>query len=219
AETATSASSGAFRMEHRIGKRIIVVGSSNAGKSTLAAWLADALDAPFIELDALHWEPGWVEADDDVFRDRVRRAIQTDSWVMDGNYIPQQQDISWPDADTIVWLDLSLATVLRRCVRRTWRRWRTRELLYGGTNRENFREHLMIWSLDKSLISHILRTHRARRRTYTAAPIDPRWSHITFIRLRSVEEVERWLDSIVASFESADMKESTGELKEPGTAA
>ena len=210
---------GVIRLEHRIGKRIIVVGSSNAGKSTLGARLACALDVPFIELDALHWEPGWVEADDEIFRDRIHKAIQVESWVMDGNYISQQQSVSWPAADMIIWLDLSLPTVLRRCVRRTWRRWRTRELLYGGTNRENFREHLKIWNPEKSLIPHILRTHRARRRTYAAATIDPRWSHTNFIRLRSIEEVGRWLDSVIASIESPATTEITDELAEPGAAA
>ncbi len=65
-----------------IGKRIIVIGSSNAGKSTLAHCLAERLGVPLIELDALHWEPGWVEAERAVFCERVRRAIAPASWVM-----------------------------------------------------------------------------------------------------------------------------------------
>ncbi|HET7036741.1 MAG TPA: shikimate kinase, partial [Thermomicrobiaceae bacterium] len=109
-----------------IGKRIIVVGSSNAGKSTLAERLAARLGVPFIELDALHWEPGWVAAEREVFRERVRRAIAPAAWVVAGNYLSQQQDVSWPAADTIVWIDLPLTTVLRRCVARSWRRWRSR---------------------------------------------------------------------------------------------
>ncbi len=174
-------------MDQSIGRRIIVIGSSNAGKSTLAQRLAERLGVPFIELDALHWEPGWVMAAREVFRERVRRAIAPASWVMAGNYIGQQQDVSWPVADTIVWLDLGLPTVLRRCVVRCWRRWRSRELLWG-TNREVFWEHLMLWNPDKSLIAYTIMTHRARRRKYEAFTREPRWSHLTFIRLRSVEE-------------------------------
>jgi hypothetical protein len=83
---------------------------------------------------------------------------------MAGNYLAKQQEVSWPRADTIVWLDLSLATLLRRCVRRSWRRWRSQERLYGGDNRERFVEHLMLWDTDRSLIAHITRTHRRRRR-------------------------------------------------------
>ena len=184
-------------MEQSIGRRIIVIGSSNAGKSTLAQRLAARLGAPFIELDALHWEPGWVEAEREVFRERVRRAITPASWVMAGNYISRQQDVSWPVADTVVWLDLGLPTLLRRVVVRSWRRWRSRELLWG-TNREVFWEHLMLWDTEKSLIAYTIRTHRAQRRRFEASMRDPRWSHLTFIRLRSVEAIDRWLDGLPA---------------------
>lgn len=184
-------------MSDTIGTRIIVVGGSNAGKSTVAAQLAERLGVPFIELDALFWESGWVEAEREVFRERVRRAIEPRSWVMAGNYHRQQQDVSWPVADTIVWLDLNLRTVLGRCVRRTWKHWRTGEALYGGENRERFREHLMVWNPEKSLVAHILKTHRERRRRLESASSDPRWGHLRFVRLRSPGEVEGWLATVV----------------------
>jgi adenylate kinase family enzyme len=185
-------------IEPKVGKRVIIVGSSNAGKTTFGARLAERIGAPFIELDGLHWEPGWVEAEREVFRERVRRAIASESWVIDGNYRDQQQDVSWPLADTVIWLDLPLATVLRRCAVRTWRRWRRQERLYGGTNRENIWEHLALWNTEKSLFSYTLKTHRARRRIFEAAIRDPRWAHIRFIRLRSVAEVDRWLAGVPA---------------------
>lgn len=182
-------------MKAAIGKRIIVIGSSSSGKSTLAERLAACLDVPFIELDALHWEPGWVGAEPEVFRERVRRAIEPESWVMAGNYTSVQQDVSWPTADTIVWLDLPLTTVLRRCVVRTWRRWRSDELLWG-TNRENFWRHLMLWNPEESLIAYTVKTHRSRRRKFEALTDDPRWSHITIVRLRTPAEIDRWFASV-----------------------
>lgn len=185
-------------MKQRIGKRIIVVGNSNAGKSTLAQQLAERLGAPYIELDALYHGPGWIPAEPEVMREAVRRAIEPESWVMAGNYLDAQQEVSWPVADTIIWLDLSLPTVLRRAAVRSWRRWRTQEELWGTGNRENFWEHLMLWSTDKSLFAHMLKNHRARRRTYAAFMRDPRWAHLTFIQLRSPEQIERWLAGIPA---------------------
>jgi adenylate kinase family enzyme len=178
-----------------MGKRIIIIGSSNAGKSTLAETVAERLGVPFIELDALHWEPGWVAAEREVFRERVREAIEPESWVMAGNYTSLQQDVSWPAADTIVWLDLPLPSVLRRCVVRSWQRWRSADLLWG-TNRENFWEHLMLWNPERSLIAYTIKTHRARQRAFEADTSEPSWSHITFIRLRSASAVELWLDGI-----------------------
>lgn len=182
-------------MERPVGKRIIVVGSSNAGKSTLGARLAARLGVPFIELDALHWEPAWRAAERDVFRERVRRAIAADSWVMAGNYLSQQQDVSWTVADTIVWLDLGLPTLLRRCLARSWRRWRSRELLWGS-NREHFWQHLLLWDTERSLLAYTVRYHHARQRELATLRDAPRWAHLTFIRLRSVADVERWLATI-----------------------
>jgi hypothetical protein len=149
-------------------------------------------------LDALHWGPRWVAADPEVFRECVRRAIEPESWVMAGNYLAAQQHVSWPVADTIVWLDLSMPTLLRRAAARSWRRWRTQEGLWGSDNRENFWEHLMLWNTDKSLFAHMLKTHRARRRATQSFMRDPRWSHLTFIHLRSVQQIERWLAGIPA---------------------
>lgn len=181
--------------ERSPGKRIIVIGSSNAGKSTLGLRLAAHIGAPFIELDALFWEPGWVAATDEVFRERVRRAIEPDSWVMAGNY-SRQRDISWPLADTIVWLDLSLPTLLRRCTMRSWRRWRGGELLWG-TNRENFWEHLLLWNTDRSLIAFTTRYYWSKRRELEALTLDPRWRHLRFIRFRTQAEIDRWLNEVL----------------------
>ncbi len=114
---------------------------------------------------------------------------------MAGNYTGKQQHVSWPRADTIVWLDLPLATVLRRAGLRTWRRWRHHEELWNG-NRESLREYLSLWNTDKSLLAYSVKTHRSRRRTFEAAMRDPRWAHIAFVRLRSPEDVSSWLAAI-----------------------
>lgn len=62
-----------------------MVGDSGSGKSTVGARLAGRLGLVQIELDALHWEPGWVEADPETFRERVREAVEADAWVLVGN--------------------------------------------------------------------------------------------------------------------------------------
>ena len=184
-------------MAQQIGRRIIVIGSSNAGKSTLAERLAGQFGVPFIELDALYWEPNWTHPQPEAFRERVRAAIEPEAWVMAGNY-SAQRDLSWPRADTIVWLDLPLRTVLWRCIARSWQRWRSRELLWG-TNRERLWDHLLFWDTDRSLPSFIVRHHRSRRRRYEQDLQHPGWSHITFIRLQSVEEIECWFAEVTSS--------------------
>ncbi len=49
-------------------KRVVVIGVTSSGKSTLAETLARRFDMDFIELDALHWEPNWQEASLEIFR-------------------------------------------------------------------------------------------------------------------------------------------------------
>jgi chloramphenicol 3-O-phosphotransferase len=64
------------------GRRIIVVGPSCAGKTTLAERLAELLGVPFVELDALYWKPGWEESSDEEFVPRVMEATAGDGWVV-----------------------------------------------------------------------------------------------------------------------------------------
>lgn len=69
-----------------IGRRIVVVGPTCSGKSTLAATLAKRLDVPFVELDALFWRPGWEESDDATFSAKMAEATAGDGWAVAGGY-------------------------------------------------------------------------------------------------------------------------------------
>ena len=115
-------------------RRLVVVGTTGAGKSTLAKRLSETLGLNFVELDALYWEPGWRAASVADFRARVVEATAGDDWVVAGNY-RQVRDIIWPLADTVVWLDYSLPLLFARLTRRTLRRAITREVLWNGIGR------------------------------------------------------------------------------------
>jgi adenylate kinase family enzyme len=167
-------------------RRINVVGTSSVGKTTLAAALAELLQVPHVELDALHWEPNWTEAPTLVLRDRVRDAIAGAEWVVNGNYA-LVRDLVWARAETVVWLDLPLRTVLWRYLRRTTRRVAGREILWSG-NRERLSTHL--FSRD-SLLWWIVTTYRRRRREYP--PLLAARPDLVAIRLRSARAADRWL--------------------------
>jgi len=178
----------------RAGRRIVVVGTSGSGKTTFARRLAAGLGIPHVELDALHWEPEWTEASDEVLRARVAEATAQDAWVVDGNY-SRVRGILWPRASAVIWLDYPLRTILTRVLLRTLRRVFTREELWNG-NRERFfrsvfgRESIIRWAL---------RTYRTRRREYPALFARPEYAHLSVVRLRSPRGARRWL----AGFQAA----------------
>lgn len=176
-------------------RRIAIIGNTSAGKSTLAERASARLGVPHIELDALYWEPGWQAAARDVFRERTADAVAADGWVSSGNYLSAVQDLVWGRAEQLVWLDYSLRTIVPRLLRRTWRRWRERELLWG-TNRESLPRHLMLWDQQASLLAFQLRQHVPKRRRYEAELASGRWDHLQVLRLGSPPEAERWLASL-----------------------
>lgn len=170
------------------GQRIVVIGSTSSGKSTLAAHLGKLLAMPAIDLDALHWEPGWVEAPDPVFRERVQLAVQPDRWVVAGNY-SVARDLIWPRADTVIWLDYAFPIIFFRLFRRTLTRLITREKICNG-NVERFRT--TFFSRD-SLFVWLFQTYGKRRQEYPLLLAEAEHAHLTALRMRSPQETERWI--------------------------
>ena len=99
-------------------RKLVVIGATGSGKSTMAEHLAEKFELDFIELDALHWEPNWAGAPVEVFRSRVERATQAQAWVVAGNY-HVVRDLVWSRAEAVIWLDYSLWVIF-------WRLWRRR---------------------------------------------------------------------------------------------
>jgi adenylate kinase family enzyme len=161
-----------------------VIGDTGSGKTTVARALAEKLGVPHIELDALFWRPGWQESEADEFRERVVAALGDEGWVVDGNYRTKLGSLVLGQADVIIWLDLPFRTTFPRSLRRTLRRLRTRESLWG-TNVESWRavffsrESLLWWAVKS----------RVRKRRGRFADFDGD----RLVRLRSQREVERLL--------------------------
>ncbi len=181
-----------------IGQRVHVLGNSSSGKSTLGLRLSRALGVPFVELDALNWEPGWVglnDTDPEELERRFRAATAGDGWVVAGSYTRFSQRTFWPRLETVVLLDLPLVQLVWRMLTRSWRRWRSREVLWG-TNRERFWPQLMFWRKEDSLLWWIVTQHTRKRDRWVEYMADPRWSGIRFVRLTSSREIEAFVESV-----------------------
>jgi len=98
-------------------RRVLVIGSGGAGKSTLSARLGEALGLEVLHLDAHHWRAGWTEPPKEEWQRIVAGLIERDSWVMDGNY-SGTLEMRMEACDTVVFLDLPRTLCLWRVIKR-----------------------------------------------------------------------------------------------------
>jgi adenylate kinase family enzyme len=171
-------------------RRVSLVGISGSGKTTAGRRLAAALQVPFIELDSIFHLPDWEELPVEEFRARVAAAVSADAWVIDGNY-SSVRDLVWERADTVVWIDLPRATVMRQVVTRTLRRAVTRQELWNG-NREPL-SNFYKWDPMENIIRFAWVQYPVSVARYSAAMEDPQYVDITFIRLRSRAAVDAFI--------------------------
>jgi adenylate kinase family enzyme len=172
-------------------KRIVVLGTTGSGKSTLSGRLAELVGAEHVELDAFNHGPNWTPRPDEDFAASVAGVLRHPRWVVDGNYFSRVGDTLWPHADTVIWLDLPLWIILPRIVRRTVRRVRNRTELWNG-NRER-------WSALTSLLPWALRSQRRHRAELPGRLAALEQSGVRVVRLTSAAAVERWLSEQAAS--------------------
>ncbi len=97
--------------------RISIVGGSGSGKSTLCNILSKELDLPAIHLDAINYEPNWVEIDKTERDNIILSKAQDDKWVIDGNYNKTLKE-RFDKADLIIWLDYSTLKQLHGILKR-----------------------------------------------------------------------------------------------------
>ena len=174
-------------------QRVVVIGTTSSGKSTLAERLAKQLNLNFIELDALHWEADWAEATLEEFRERVEQATKAKRWIVAGNY-HVVRDIVWPKAEAVIWLDYSLSRIFWQLTRRTLKRWWTQELLWGK-NRERLWLHFKLWS-QESLFHWLLKTYWRRKRETPELLALPEHQHLKVIRFKHPNEMNEWLERL-----------------------
>jgi energy-coupling factor transporter ATP-binding protein EcfA2 len=171
-------------------QRILILGRTGSGKTTLARELAAAIGVPHVELDALYFGRDFSTVPLSVLRERTSAAVAGDRWVTDGNK-SAVRDLVWPRADTVIWLDYSLMVSLWRLGRRAL--WRTSVLKAQAAERDGKAGLPRQFLLAAKGVLTALRSHKGQRREYPRMFAKQENQHLAVMRLRSPRATRDWL--------------------------
>lgn len=177
-------------------RRILVTGSSGAGKTTLCRAIGAILHIPAVEIDSLYHGPDWIPRPG--FVADVDEFTSGPAWVIEWLYA-EVKPLLLSRSDGLIWLDHGRWTVMQRVVRRTiWRRLTRREL-WNGNYEPPLRtlladpDHIIRWSW---------RTHH--RRAQQALAVADQADGPIVVRLRGQSEVHAWLRGPLAALAASN---------------
>ena len=166
-------------------RKVLVIGSGGAGKTTFARRLGELRNIEVLHLDSLYWNPGWVETPKPEWLKTVEELVARDAWIMDGNY-SGTLDLRLRACDTVIFLDLGRAICLWRVLKR-WMRYRNRrrpDMAAGCHERFNLEFILWVWN------------YRRRTRPKVIEMLRENSGSKKVVWLRSPADVERYLAEV-----------------------
>ena len=145
-------------------KKVLVIGSSGAGKTHFSTRLSTALGVELIHIDNIYWGPGWTEPAEDEWRTRLASFLARESWIIDGNYTGTL-DMRLAACDTVIFLDIRRTLCVWRVIRRTLKFYRRRrpDMADGCFERFDWPFLLFIWNYPKKTRPKILARIDAHR--------------------------------------------------------
>ena len=131
-------------------RKVLVIGSGGAGKSTFARRLGELIEVEVIHLDSIYWSPGWVEMPKAEWQRAVENLLNRNVWIMDGNY-SGTLEMRFEACDTVVFLDMSRLLCLWRVLKRAvlYRDERRPDITEGCPERLNWEFIRWVWQYPK----------------------------------------------------------------------
>lgn len=129
--------------------KICVVGYSGSGKSSFSIKLSDLYKIDATHIDILHFKSGWIERDALDRNAMLKKVVDQDQWVIDGNYSKILKE-RFVLADQIFIFNFNrFKSLYGAIVRRIKYRNKTRRSMTEG-NKEKLDFEFIIWILFKS---------------------------------------------------------------------
>jgi Adenylate kinase and related kinases len=175
-------------------RKIVVVGSTGSGKTTLARAVSKKLNIRHTELDSLSWLPGWQQRSAHELWDIVEEITDGPKWVICGNY-PKLSMFTIDQADVIVWLDLPFIVCFWQTLKRSLRQILKREK-YSNGDQETF---VRLCTPKKSIIFWLIKNFKLRNKMYDSMftfEKDLFFEDKIFVRLKSHKEAKSWLEKL-----------------------
>jgi adenylate kinase family enzyme len=172
-------------------KRIVIIGSSSSGKTTLGQTLSKRLNIEHQELDFFFWEPNWTQADPESFRQRVDPFTAKETWITDGNF-SQVRDLVWGRATSVIWLDYPFHIIIKQFFKRSIIRSFKKEKLWDKNTETLWNSMLR----PDSLLMWILKTYKRNKKRYSALMDSKEFPNVKYIRLKNPKETEQFLNKL-----------------------
>ncbi len=142
----------------RTANRVLVMGCSGGGKSTLSLKLAARFGLVYISIDRdILWLPGWVERGKEEQRAIIVAKARGERWIMDGTN-PSTFDVRLPRTDLVIWVRMPRLLCVWGVVSR-WIKWmgRTRpEMAPGCIEKVDWEFLRFIWTFEEKFTPRVL---------------------------------------------------------------
>lgn len=169
-------------------KKIVIIGSGGAGKSTFARRLHEVIDLPLFHLDKLYWKPDWVETPKNEWQKIIEHLLAGDEWIIDGNF-GGTMDIRFRACETIIYFDLPRFVCFYQVLKRLAKYYKkTRPDMGAGCNEKIDLEFLgWVWNFSEKSKPKI----EEKLKLYAAGK--------NIIRFNSRKDVEKFFENLATN--------------------
>ncbi len=174
-------------IEHGRMNRIMVLGSSGTGKTTLSKMLSSKLNIPHLPLDTIYWLKDWSSLSKEDFAIKVRHYLkQHKRYIIEGNYTNSVTFMErLKHADTIIYLDFPKQKALKGIIER--------EAKYKHIFRSDMAEGC-IEEIDQEFLKYVYWFDQKKYKILACI-----WQYKgqkNLLRFKDRESLMRWLETI-----------------------